>query len=565
MLKVKDLIHFDKEVQVDAFYHAVQIYLKKPQVVNRKLNTSKNILTARTKVKSEDLLKILSSANETADDLLILNGIECTTTKLEDEFSHLDEHQEETIFSFDKIIPRNIAKHKLCFQLTIFCKKTNSVSFFAINDCTKILPDVYYTIKFCDKQLQLLLNLNDFEEESNWLQYVLIKKLKNWIESYEEDNNERIESHSLINDEEYSSLYAELKEKYGRKFEEIWTEEVTDPKKYIYEDIAIAAYLITFWKSHTERKPSFIDLGCGNGLLVAILSLEGYKGYGIDLRKRKIWSKFDSIVDLREETWSPSTALNDIDWIIGNHSDELSPWVPVVAARNNMSCNYFLLPCCAFEFSGTKFQRKGPMKSLYMSFIDYLSEISTVCGFKTTSIDRLKIPSTKRICLIGINRVYQPNEYHEYNEKIQGFIDASNKTFTPREKELNVRNCTKVDRNLSERIVRTIFDALLSEQNFVEETNWNCGKEMHLSDAALLISADDLKKLKSENGGLQTLLRNKHQIFEVRSGKLKIRKPKRIAERILTKKIVLKSSSCYFHLYHKQGCPLTDEECCYKH
>lgn len=399
-----------------------------------------------------------------------------------------------------------------------------------------------------------------------------MKKLQNWMESYEEDNNERIESHSLINDEEYSSIYANLKEKYGKKFEEIWTEEVTDPKKYIYEDVAIAAYLITLWKherekNKTDEKQSFLDFGCGNGLLVAILSLEGHKGFGIDLRRRKIWSKFDSSIDLREETWSPSTVFNDIDWIIGNHSDELSPWVPVVAAQNSISCNYFLLPCCAFEFSGSKFQRKGPMKSLYMSFIDYLMEISSVCGFKSTSIDRLKIPSTKRICLIGMDRIYGHDEFHQYNEKIKEFINSSNKTFTPREKEkeLNARNCTKVDRNLSEKIVRIIFDALLSEHKSEGNSNWNCGAELNLSDAVKLISIDDLKKLKSENGGLQTLLRNKHQIFEVSSGKLKIRKPKRISERTLSKKVVLKSSPCYFHLYHKQGCPLKDEDCCYKH
>ncbi|CAG9808178.1 unnamed protein product [Chironomus riparius] len=564
MLEIKDLINFNKEIQIEAFYHAIQIYLKKPQVVNRKLNTTKNILTARTKEKTENLLKVLSS-NEDEADILKLRDVEHFNTKLEDEFNHMDEHQEEILFSYDKIIPRNVSKHKSCYQLTIFCKRSNSVSFYAINDCTKILPDFNYTIKFSNNQLQLLLNSNHFQQETNWLQFVLIKKLCSWIESYEEDTNERIESHSLINDEEYSSLYAELKEKYGRKFEEIWTEEVTDPKKYIYEDIAIAAYLITFWKSQQEKKQSFLDFGCGNGLLVAILSLEGYKGYGIDLRKRKIWSKFDSSIDLREVTWSPTTNLNDVDWIIGNHSDELSPWVPVVAAQNSISCNYFLLPCCAFEFSGTKFQRRGPMKSLYMSFIDYLTEISTTCGFKSTLIDRLKIPSTKRICLIGTGRVYESDEFQKYSKKVQDFVDASNKEFTPREKELNVRNCTKIDKNLSEKIVRIIFDALLSEQKILENSNWNCGTEIYLSDAVKLISSDDLKKLKFENGGLQTLLRNKHQIFEVRSGKLKIRKPKRIAERTMSKKVVLKSSPCYFHLYHKQGCPLNDEECCYKH
>ena len=39
------------------------------------------------------------------------------------------------------------------------------------------------------------------------------------------------------------------------------------------------------------RKPTFIDLGCGNGLLTYLLTSEGYQGYGIDVAERKIWSK----------------------------------------------------------------------------------------------------------------------------------------------------------------------------------------------------------------------------------------------------------------------------------
>ncbi|GIX95693.1 probable tRNA [Caerostris extrusa] len=49
-----------------------------------------------------------------------------------------------------------------------------------------------------------------------------------------------------------------------------------------------------FWAQERKlknltKKQTFIDLGCGNGLLDHILSSEGYKGIGIDLKKRKIW------------------------------------------------------------------------------------------------------------------------------------------------------------------------------------------------------------------------------------------------------------------------------------
>lgn len=50
----------------------------------------------------------------------------------------------------------------------------------------------------------------------------------------------------------------------------------------MYEDVAIAAYLIVTWeqersKHGTKELQSFIDLGCGNGLLVHILNSEGVR------------------------------------------------------------------------------------------------------------------------------------------------------------------------------------------------------------------------------------------------------------------------------------------------
>jgi tRNASer (uridine44-2'-O)-methyltransferase len=208
-----------------------------------------------------------------------------------------------------------------------------------------------------------------------------------------------------------------------------------------------------------------------------------------------------------------------------------------------------------------------------MSYIDFLKETSTACGFKTTLIDRLKIPSTKRICIIGLDRSYEMEKFHEQSLIIESFISTSNEqnqTFVPREKVQAVRNCTKTDRNLTEKIVKVIFEALLEEERTCNEYgDWNCGKELLVADAVKLISQDDLKKLKSECGGLQTLLKNKHQIFEIYGGCIKIRKPKRIADTKISEKAqkrnVIKSSPCYFHLYHKQGCFLESEECCYKH
>lgn len=393
-----------------------------------------------------------------------------------------------------------------------------------------------------------------------------------------------MDSHSLIDSETYNDTYASLKEKYGRSLEEGWTES-TDPKKFIYEDIAIASYLIILWQQEREQSgindlQSFADLGCGNGLLVYILTEEGHRGYGIDLRKRRIWDRFPK-TDLREIAIVPSddSLFADVDWIIGNHSDELSPWIPVISARSSFDSKYFLLPCCSFEFSGAKYQRKGGTKSQYLSFVDYLLTVSEACGFASTKLDRLKIPSTKRICIIGTGRTFERSQFQLQCEKIQNFINESNaqqgspakwaKTFEPREKIEPIRNCLKIDRSLSDSIVQLIFNQLLATPNYCDEfPGWNCGSEMPISDAVKLVSSDDLKKLKAECGGLQTLMRNRHQIFHVYGGTVRIRTPQKLSEKVISEKTlkrrnVIKSSPCYF--FYNHSCPLSNADCSYQH
>jgi tRNASer (uridine44-2'-O)-methyltransferase len=49
----------------------------------------------------------------------------------------------------------------------------------------------------------------------------------------------------------------------------------TDPEKFIHEDVAIASYLILAWRHFKVDVKYFVDLGCGNGLLVYILNDQG--------------------------------------------------------------------------------------------------------------------------------------------------------------------------------------------------------------------------------------------------------------------------------------------------
>ena len=174
--------------------------------------------------------------------------------------------------------------------------------------------------------------------DKNWLQHLLFPKYVNWMKNICEANSPGFDSHHLINQEEFNELYSTLKTKYSFLVKD-WPE-VTDPSKFVFEDLAIAAYLIIIWRKDRIESPSkkiqsFVDLGCGNGLLVYILVQEGYEGCGYDLKRRNIWSTFPDNIILHEKAVVPSDSsiFPETDWIIGNHSDELSVWIPIIASR----------------------------------------------------------------------------------------------------------------------------------------------------------------------------------------------------------------------------------------
>lgn len=347
--------------------------------------------------------------------------------------------------------------------------------------------------------------------------------------------------------------------------------------------------MILLWReerrrTNTNTLQSFVDLGCGNGLLVYILSGEGHMGYGIDVRKRGIWDFYPKTTILKTLAIVPSdrSLFPDVDWIIGNHSDELSPWIPVISARSSYISRYFLLPCCAFEFNGKKFQRRNCNVSQYMDFLSYAHEISDVCGFNT-QIDRLKIPSTKRICLIGSERMYKSTEQSDRENQIQEFINAKCKTsndannwnndFQPRSDVEKVQNCSKVDKSIQNEIVDIVFTEVIKKKRFLNDSHkpmWNMGGKVMLIDLAKMIPHEKLKALKSECGGLQTLLKNHSQIFRVIQGAVEIKVPIKwsVKKRQLEAKgieVQLKQKPCWFHYNHPDGCPLADDDCSFSH
>lgn len=228
-----------------------------------------------------------------------------------------------------------------------------------------------------------------------------------------EGYTKRVHHDQLISQERVQNTYTELKRTHAKRLCDNWVEK-TEPSKHVFEDLSIAAFLIELWKdmygdpdnsaaasehSHGQistRFPGFVDIGCGNGVLVDILLREGYAGWGFDAHKRKTWSTFSPWIaeNLKQLILVPQPLLelqpcpnssncgffsrlklipslinshnkpsapvwhNGIfptgTFIISNHADELTPWTPLLASLS--SSPFLAIPCCSHNLSGAKFR-----------------------------------------------------------------------------------------------------------------------------------------------------------------------------------------------------------------
>ncbi|XP_060511490.2 putative tRNA (uracil-O(2)-)-methyltransferase isoform X2 [Panthera onca] len=402
-----------------------------------------------------------------------------------------------------------------------------------------------------------------------WLGEELLARLARWSVGSKKSGFKS--TLSLISIIEYSKTYQALKEKH-KDMVKVWPE-VTDPEKFVYEDVAIAAYLLILWEEERAElgltaKQSFVDLGCGNGLLVHILSAEGHPGRGIDVRRRKIWDVYGPQTCLEEGAITPSdeTLFPDVDWVIGNHSDELTPWIPVIAARSHYSCRFFVLPCCFFDFVG-KYARRQSRKTQYREYLDFVTEVGLACGFHVQE-DCLRIPSTKRVCLIGKRRTYPPTGEAPMEEQ------------RTREKAERVRNCAALPRDFVDQVVLQVGHLLLDAERPCAASApggslkaWNRGGSLSLADVAGELDGETLRRLKRECGGLQTLLKNNHQVFEVRSGRVHLRdwreerlwKQRQPEARRRLFSEAFKTRLCWFFSHHPDGCALPSDCCPFAH
>ena len=179
-----------------------------------------------------------------------------------------------------------------------------------------------------------------------------------------------------------------------------------------------------------RRSIALISHSCGNGLLTHILTAEGYEGHGIDLRSRLSWSHYPPATQARLHvyTFNPLFSINAIDdpyfkpgvFVIGNHADELTPWVPVVSTIVS-AAGYLSIPCCAWSFDAKYDRSKAPTypipndelfignlnlggfgknDSSYSRYRIWLASLSLHCGWEV-ECETLRIPSTRNWAIIG--------------------------------------------------------------------------------------------------------------------------------------------------------------------
>ncbi|RXG68219.1 putative tRNA (uracil-O(2)-)-methyltransferase [Armadillidium vulgare] len=534
-----------EQITSENFLYAVKLYIEKPHVINKKICGVSNIWIGVNREANQDivltasglekLINIDNSEDIHCENLLqkvLLNyGFSALSVKEGTDFMDVipwskNFHQLAVI---RKVIPKNIDFEESVYEIILIDIVNDKYVFipklstFAAN----IIPEFIYWIYLTENKMIIdtLKEIPHHNPGLKWLNKILLPSLVKWSKNILEGRGPS--SLCLVNIQNYNRVYQNLKRKYASHLMEIWSES-TDPQKFIHEDLAIAAYLIVLWNEERKtknltEKQSFLDLGCGNGLLVYILSMEGHPGMGIDIKRRKLWDKFPNTVFLKEDTIIPSDKYlyPEYDWLIGNHSDELTPWLPVISAKSSTTSRYFIIPCCAHDFT-SKFQRNKSGISLYSEYLEYIKQIGSICGFE--------------------NRNYKTEKWKEVIETVDEYVRSRCKNedakelseswcndFKPREAIQKTRNCTQIDKEVKDKIVSHVTNLLLSQQNFIQIAkddkivNWNKGGNCTFKDIINILSKDDLKHLKNECGGLQTLIRNHKFIFQIQNGYINLR------------------------------------------
>jgi hypothetical protein len=111
----------------------------------------------------------------------------------------------------------------------------------------------------------------------------------------------------------------------------------------------------------------------------------------------------------------PDVLLPTGCFLIGNHADELTPWIPPLATRY-LASGYLSIPCCAWSFDA-RFDRARDVPfcavdteslnlggestaSSYAHYRIWLAALSVRCGW-AVEVEMLRIPSTRNWAIVG--------------------------------------------------------------------------------------------------------------------------------------------------------------------
>ncbi|OAA63603.1 DUF1613 domain containing protein [Niveomyces insectorum RCEF 264] len=267
----------------------------------------------------------------------------------------------------------------------------------------------------------------------------------------------RVHHDQLVPQARVQDRYTRLKETYARRLVQTW-QEATDPTKHVFEDLAIAAFLMELWadmygggrstssgQGVPDSFPGFVDVGCGNGLLVHVLNDAGYRGWGFDARQRRSWQQYgnartttadgaenDEEKPLRECLLLPSFLLGGADNDAGADAGEAQPTTNAPPTREGRLPTHdgrfppgtFLIANHADEltvhnFTGARFRAPPPSAaakaatasvsvtlgaaSTYASFVEWVAAVAADCGWHV-EYEMLRMPSTRNAGLLGRRR-----------------------------------------------------------------------------------------------------------------------------------------------------------------
>ncbi|KAJ5719984.1 tRNA (uracil-O(2)-)-methyltransferase [Penicillium malachiteum] len=203
---------------------------------------------------------------------------------------------------------------------------------------------------------------------------------------------------NIIPHEAIHNTYLRLKKQYEKGLCDKWLDR-TESVNHIFQDLTIAAFLIELWSdmygarprsesssetANLAQFPGFVDIACGNGVVVYVLLMEGYSGWGFDARRRDTWSYFPAPVQerLKEKMLVPKPFIDIVGsqeigmeistadfapgtFVISNHADELTVWTPLLAAlaSPNSPLPFLVVPCCSHSLSGSTYRYPTPKDS----------------------------------------------------------------------------------------------------------------------------------------------------------------------------------------------------------